>query len=142
MATALRRRAVLAIAAGGVMAFAGSAAADTPRAPACFGGPLTTLALDAKYLYFGRDSIQPPFTRPATGLYRVRREGGAAERLAHSPDGETNFIVVDGFVYWQRVHPDTRLVRRRLQKGAPVEVLAPTRRGGRQPLAVHPGACI
>ena len=99
----------------------------------------SALALDDKYLYFGRDSIQPPFTRPATGFYRVRREGGTPERLADSPDGETDFLVQDGFVYWQRVHPDTQLVRRRLQKGAPVEVLAPVRRGGRQPLAVHAG---
>ena len=99
----------------------------------------SALALDARYLYFGRDSIQPPVTRAATGFYRVRREGGAPEKLADSPDGETDFIVSDGFVYWTRIHPDTQLVRRRVQKGAPVEILAATKHGTRIPLAINAG---
>jgi hypothetical protein len=99
----------------------------------------SALALDAKYLYFGRDSIHPPWTRPAAGFYRVPREGGAPEKLADSPDGETDFIVSDGYVYWTRVHPDTQLVRRRLQKDTPVEVLAATKHGTRIPLAINAG---
>ena len=230
------RRAVspasLALAVGGVMAFAGSAAAETPRAPACFGGPVTTLAtgekgaggallagdslywiiggdvrrmvlktkaisspgragaelktldarmaagsdninqivavdfstgkervlvdgqpfmdeailfsslaLDAKYLYFGRDEDPYPFkARPRAGFYRVRRDGvGAPERLADSPNGYTEFIVSDGFVYWRRVRPDPQLVRRRVQVNTPVEVIAPVTFAGRGALTIHAG---
>ena len=225
-------RASLALAVSGMMAVAGSAAAEAPGMPACFGGPVTTLAtgekgasgarlagdslywiiggdvrrmvlktkaisspgragadlktldermavgsnninqivamdfstgkervlidgepfmdeailfsslaLDAKYLYFGRDEDPYPFkARPRAGFYRVRRDGvGAPERLADSPNGYTEFIVSDGFVYWRRMRPDPQLVRRRVQASAPVEVIAPVKHAGRAALTIHAG---
>jgi len=101
----------------------------------------SSLALDARYLYFGRDDDPHPFkARPQAGFYRVRRDGvGAPERLADSPNGYTEFIVSDGFVYWRRIRPDLQLVRRRLQANAPVEVIAPVTFGGRGALAIHAG---
>ena len=94
----------------------------------------SSLALDDKYLYFGRGENQPPFTRsPRIGLHRVRRTGAAApEFLAREPDGQTTFVVADGFVYWANYYrvqgSEKRVVelsRRRLQKDARIEVLAP-----------------
>jgi hypothetical protein len=101
----------------------------------------SSLALDAKYVYFGRDEDPYPFkARPQAGFYRVRREGaGAPERLADSPDGYTEFVLVDGYVYFRRKRPDLQLVRRRVQANAPVEVIAPTHYAGRGSIAIHAG---
>jgi hypothetical protein len=108
----------------------------------------SSLALDDKYLYFGRGENQPPFTSsPRIGFHRVRRSGAAGpELLAHEPDGQTTFVVADGFVYWRnfyRVQGSEKraleLSRRRLQKDAPIQVLTPLRAGGRDPLVVNGG---
>lgn len=108
----------------------------------------SSLALDDRYLYFGRGQNMPPFTRsPRIGFHRVRRGGGAGpEFLAAEPDGQTEFTVADGFVYWQSHHRlegsekrVTELVRRRLQKDAALQVIVPLRMGSRGPLVVQGG---
>jgi hypothetical protein len=108
----------------------------------------SSLALDDKYLYFGRGEYEPPFRpSPRIGFHRVRRTGGTApEFLGQVPDGHTAFAVADGFVYWRNVlnlHGPEKaryeLSRRRLQKDAPVQVLASLLGGVRGPLVVQGG---
>lgn len=107
----------------------------------------STLALDDRYLYFGRGENQPPFTRsPRIGFHRVRRSGGAPEFLGPAPDGQTTFTVAEGYVYWRDFHRQdgserrvAELVRRRLQRDAAVQIIAPLRSAGKEPLVVQGG---
>lgn len=108
----------------------------------------SSLALDDKYLYFGRGENEPPFrSSPRIGFHRVLRTGAAApEFLGRAPDGRTTFAVADGFVYWRSLYRMqgsdkyvSELSRRRLQKDAPVQVIAALHGGGRSPVAIHGG---
>jgi hypothetical protein len=84
----------------------------------------SALGLDGDYLYFNR-RVGPVRSLAETGLFRVKRDGGAApERVAAEPPGNEPFVVGGGFAYWIR-KADGGLVigRRRLTPDAPIETV-------------------